>query len=75
MAGMQKYTDIRVPVLAIFAVPHATGTPFKDDADRAAADTRDEATAGAQAKALSNWCAFSASRFVAARQSLRFHLE
>ncbi len=54
MRGMQKYTDIHVPVLAIFAVPHATGTPFKDDADRAAADTRDEATTGAQAKAFQN---------------------
>jgi pimeloyl-ACP methyl ester carboxylesterase len=29
MVGMQKYTDIRVPVLAIYAVPHATGQPFK----------------------------------------------
>jgi non-heme chloroperoxidase len=52
MAGMQKYTDIRVPVLAIFALPHATGQAFKDDAERAAADARDEATAGAQAKAF-----------------------
>jgi pimeloyl-ACP methyl ester carboxylesterase len=52
MAGMQKYTDIRVPVLAIFAVPHATGQVFKDDAERTAADARDEATAGAQAKAF-----------------------
>jgi hypothetical protein len=25
LAGMQKYTDIRVPALAIYAVPHATG--------------------------------------------------
>lgn len=54
MTGIQKYTDIRVPVLAIFAVPHATGQPFKDDAERAAADARDEATAGAQAKAFEN---------------------
>ncbi|MEO7144990.1 MAG: alpha/beta hydrolase [Bryobacteraceae bacterium] len=52
MTGMQKYTDIRVPVLAIYAVPHATGQPFKDDAARAAADARDEATSGAQAKAF-----------------------
>jgi non-heme chloroperoxidase len=50
--GMQKYTDIRVPVLAIYAVPHATGQPFKDDAARATADARDEATTGAQAKAF-----------------------
>ena len=52
MAGMQKYTDIRIPVLAIFALPHATGEAFKDDVERAAADARDEATAGAQAKAF-----------------------
>jgi pimeloyl-ACP methyl ester carboxylesterase len=31
MAGVQKYTDIRVPVLAFFAVPHDRG----DDADAA----------------------------------------
>jgi pimeloyl-ACP methyl ester carboxylesterase len=54
MSGMQKYTDIRVPVLAIYAVPHATGQPFKDDAARAAAEARDEATTGAQAKAFEN---------------------
>ena len=52
MTGMQKYTDIRVPVLSIFAVPHATGQPFKDDAARAAADAHDEAATGAQAKAF-----------------------
>ena len=52
MRGMQKYTDIPVPVLAIYAVPHATGQPFKDDAARAAAEAKDEATTGAQAKAL-----------------------
>ena len=52
MTGMQKYTDIRVPVLAIYAVPHATGQPFKDDSARAAAEAQDEATTGAQAKAF-----------------------
>jgi pimeloyl-ACP methyl ester carboxylesterase len=52
MAGMQKYTDIRVPALAIYAVPHATGQPYKDDAARVAAEARDEATTGAQAKAF-----------------------
>jgi non-heme chloroperoxidase len=52
MAGMQKYTEIKVPILAIYAVPHATGQPFKDDAARVAADARDEATTGAQAKAF-----------------------
>ena len=52
MAGMQKYTDIRVPALGIYAVPHATGQPYKDDAERAAAEARDEADTGAQAKAF-----------------------
>jgi non-heme chloroperoxidase len=52
MKGMQKYTDIRVPVLAIYAVPHETGQPFEDDAARAAADARDEAATGAQATAF-----------------------
>jgi pimeloyl-ACP methyl ester carboxylesterase len=52
MAGMQKYTEIRVPALAIYAVPHATGQPYKDDAARVAAEARDEANTGAQAKAF-----------------------
>ena len=54
MAGMQKYTDIPVPVLAIYALPHATGQPYKDEATRAAAEANDEATTGAQAKAFEN---------------------
>jgi hypothetical protein len=49
---MQKYMVIPAPVLAIYAVPHATGQPFKDDAARAAAEAKDEATTGAQAKAF-----------------------
>ena len=52
MTGMQKYTDIRVPVLAIYAVPHATGQPFKSDAARAVAEAKEEATTGVQAKAF-----------------------
>lgn len=52
MRGMQKYTEIKVPVLAIYAVPHANPQPFKDDAARAAAEARDEETTGAQAKAF-----------------------
>jgi non-heme chloroperoxidase len=52
LAGMQKYTDIPVPVLAIYASPHATGQPYKDEAARAAAEAKDEASTGAQAKAL-----------------------
>jgi pimeloyl-ACP methyl ester carboxylesterase len=52
MAGMQKYTDFRVPALAIYAMPHATGQPYKDDAARVAAEARDESNTGAQAKAF-----------------------
>jgi hypothetical protein len=37
MTGMEKY-EYRVPVLAIYSVPPATGHPFKDDAACAAAD-------------------------------------
>jgi len=52
-AGQQKYTDIRDPVLAIFAVPHDLGPAFKDDPGaRAAAEVNDLARAGAQAKAF-----------------------
>jgi non-heme chloroperoxidase len=52
MNGMQKYTDIRVPVLAIYAMPHASGQAFKDDSARAAADARDEALVGPQTTAF-----------------------
>jgi non-heme chloroperoxidase len=50
LAGMQKYTEIKVPILAIYAVPHDLGPQFKGD--RAAAEARDVASAGAQAKAF-----------------------
>ena len=52
--GMQKYTDIHVPVLAIFALPHDFGPTFlKDDPKaRAAAEARDVASTGAQAAAF-----------------------
>lgn len=49
-AGMQKYTDIRVPILAIYALPHDQG--LADPAARAAADAKDLETTGAQAKAF-----------------------
>jgi hypothetical protein len=53
MAGMQKYTNIPVPALAIFAVPHDLG-PLggKDPGTRAANEAHDEATTGARAKAF-----------------------
>ena len=51
-AGEQKYTSIPVPVLAIYAVPHDLGPAGGDGAARAAFEANDEATTGAQAKAL-----------------------
>jgi non-heme chloroperoxidase len=52
-AGEQKYTDIRVPTLAIFALPHDLGPAANyDPAARAAVEAMDVATTGAQAKAF-----------------------
>jgi non-heme chloroperoxidase len=53
LAGLQKYTEIRAPVLAIYAVPHAGGgPPNADAAARARAEAQDEERTGAQAKAF-----------------------
>jgi non-heme chloroperoxidase len=54
LAGQEKFTDIRVPVLAIFAVPHrGLAESFKNDsAGLAEAESKDIAYVGAQAKAL-----------------------
>jgi non-heme chloroperoxidase len=53
IAGQQKYTDIKVPILAIFAVPHDPGPQISNDPKaRAAFEARDEASTGAQAKAF-----------------------
>jgi non-heme chloroperoxidase len=52
LEGEQKYTDIRVPVLAIFAVPHNLGQTPGDPAARAAMEARDLARTGAQADAF-----------------------
>jgi pimeloyl-ACP methyl ester carboxylesterase len=55
MSGMQKYTRITAPILAIFAVPHDRGPLASSDAAaRAAQEARDEETTGAQAKAFEN---------------------
>jgi len=53
LAGEQKYTNLPVPVLAIFAVPHDLG-PLQgvDSAKRAELEASDEMTAGAQAQAF-----------------------
>lgn len=59
-AGMQKYTDIRVPALAIFAMPHDLGPWFlnnDDPAVRAAAEAflvQDAALVEKHAKAFAN---------------------
>jgi len=55
MNGMQKYTKITAPILAIYAVPHDRGPqPGLDASARAAQDARDEETTEAQAKAFEN---------------------
>jgi non-heme chloroperoxidase len=51
--GEQEYTDIRVPILAIFSVPHDLGPVFQNDpAARAALEAGDLARTGAQADAF-----------------------
>ena len=53
MSGMQKYTKIPAPILAIYAVPHDRGALANPDPTaRAADEARDEVTTGAQAKAF-----------------------
>jgi hypothetical protein len=49
VTGEQKYTAIRGPVLAIYAVPHSAPPAIANDATARAAY---EASAGAQAKAF-----------------------
>ena len=51
LAGQQKYTSIPCPVLAIYAVPHDTGSAG-DPAAHAAQDAQDLAETGAQADAF-----------------------
>ena len=53
LEGQQKYTDIHVPILAFFAVPHDQGNAFKDDpAARARLDAWDTARMEALTKAF-----------------------
>ena len=51
IAGEQKYTDIKSPVLAIFADPHDMGGPPMDEKQKAAAAAHDAEFTEAQAKA------------------------
>jgi non-heme chloroperoxidase len=53
VAGAQKYTEIPVLILAIFAVPHDMGATLNaDPVLRAAFDAHDKETTGAQARAF-----------------------
>jgi non-heme chloroperoxidase len=53
MAGVQKYTQIPAPILAIYAVPHGRGAQASPDpAARGKQEAQDEETTGAQAKAF-----------------------
>jgi pimeloyl-ACP methyl ester carboxylesterase len=51
-AGQQKYTDIKDPVLAVYAVPHDLRQAFKNPAALAAAEAADTTRTGAQADAF-----------------------
>jgi len=51
-AGWQEYTDINVPILAIFALPHDMSKAIKDPAARKIAEARDMESTGAQATAF-----------------------
>jgi non-heme chloroperoxidase len=53
ISGGQKYTDIRVPILAIFALPHSTSPAVRNDPKKLAEyEAREEEFVGAQAKAF-----------------------
>jgi non-heme chloroperoxidase len=53
IAGEQKYAELRVPALAIYAVPHDPGLLTNNDpVARAAFEDRDAASTGKQAKAF-----------------------
>jgi len=53
LAGEEKYTEIPVPILAIYAIPHNLGSmPGVDAAKLAAFEALDEITTGTQAKAF-----------------------
>jgi non-heme chloroperoxidase len=52
MAGTQKYTSIRGPILAIFALPHDPGPAVTNNPDQLAAFKDEDAIADSQAKAF-----------------------
>jgi pimeloyl-ACP methyl ester carboxylesterase len=51
-AGVRKYTDIRPPVLAIFALPQGMSESHPDEAARAAFEARAKANTAAQVDAF-----------------------
>jgi non-heme chloroperoxidase len=51
-AGARKYTDIHLPVLAIFALPQGISESFPDEAARAAFEARANANTAAQVDAF-----------------------
>jgi pimeloyl-ACP methyl ester carboxylesterase len=53
LSGQQKYTDIQVPILAIFALPHSTTPQIRNDPKKLAEyEERENASVGGQAKAF-----------------------
>jgi non-heme chloroperoxidase len=57
--GEQKYTDIRIPVLAIYAIPHDYRAFFSDSAAAEAMEASDAVGNEAQAKAFENGVPFA----------------
>jgi non-heme chloroperoxidase len=53
-SGEKKFTDIRVPILAIYAIPHNFGNAFSKltDKERSEIEVRETATLGAIAKSF-----------------------
>jgi len=53
IAGAQKYTEIRAPILAIFALPHSTSPAIRNDPKKLAEyEATEDVFVGAQAKAF-----------------------
>jgi non-heme chloroperoxidase len=50
--GLQKYTNLRVPILSIYAIPHDSGAFYNDPTARAAAEAFDASSNEQQAKAF-----------------------
>jgi non-heme chloroperoxidase len=50
--GQQKYTDLRVPILAIYALPHSPGLFAQNDPKLPAYEASDMGATGAQVRAM-----------------------